>query len=114
MSPVIYKGTRTEDGTLRVTKQIDDMRPKPLDPRFDLRRHSPTGMECGYMGSGCAQLALAITADVLGELEAEDVYQKYKSQVVAALPRSGFAITAESVEEWAKGLREKEAKEDES
>ena len=31
--------------------------PRPLDPRLDLRRHSPDGFEWGYAGSGPAQLA---------------------------------------------------------
>ena len=32
----------------------------PLDPRYDLRNHSPTGFAWGYGGSGPSQLALAI------------------------------------------------------
>ena len=36
---------------------------RPLDPRFDLWNHSPTGFEWGYGGSGPAQLALALLAD---------------------------------------------------
>lgn len=33
---------------------------RALDPRFDLRFHSPDGFEWGYGGSGPAQLALAL------------------------------------------------------
>jgi hypothetical protein len=45
-----------------------EMRPRPrkLDPRLDLYNHSPTGFAWGYGGSGPAQLALALLADVLG------------------------------------------------
>ena len=35
----------------------------PLDPRYDLQNHSPTGFAWGYAGSGPSQLALAILAD---------------------------------------------------
>lgn len=58
----------------------------PLNPRFDLRRHSPDGFNWGYGGSGPAQLALALCADVLNDDErARNVYQQFKFQVVAAL-----------------------------
>src|SRR2546426_5830744 len=35
------------------------------NPRLDLWNHSPTGFECGYGGSGPAQLALALLAEHL-------------------------------------------------
>ena len=35
----------------------------PLDPRLDLRNHSPDGFAWGYPGPGPSQLALAILAD---------------------------------------------------
>ena len=38
---------------------------RPLNPRYDLRNHSPTGFAWGYLGSGPAQLALAILADAI-------------------------------------------------
>jgi len=38
----------------------------PLPLRLDIRNHSPTGFNCGYQGSGAAQLALAILADFIG------------------------------------------------
>ncbi|GAF79707.1 unnamed protein product, partial [marine sediment metagenome] len=38
-----------------------------LPPRLDLRNHSPMGFECGYLGSGPAQLALALLADVFDD-----------------------------------------------
>ena len=60
----LYEGFRDDDGILRVT--VDG---KPLDPRTDIRNHSPTGLEVGYLGSGCAQTALALLADALGDDE---------------------------------------------
>ena len=55
-----------------------------LNPRFDLRRHSPDGFAWGYAGSGPAQLALALCADVLkDDTRAQRVYQTFKFRVVA-------------------------------
>jgi hypothetical protein len=67
-----------------------------LDPRFDLKDHSPTGFEWGYAGSGPAQLALA--ADVLGDDEAAlDVYQRLKFRIVGRLPEGGWTLTEEEL-----------------
>jgi hypothetical protein len=63
---------------------------RDLPLRLDLRGHSPTGPEWGYGGSGPAQLALALAADVLGDdEEAQDVYQRLKARVVGRLPHDG-------------------------
>ena len=42
----------------------------PLNPRLDLHKHSITGFEWGYCGSGPTQLALALLADHLANDEA--------------------------------------------
>jgi hypothetical protein len=61
---------------------------KELDPRFDLRNHSPTGFAWGYGGSGPAQLALAILADAYGDDEiAQELYQDFKWAFIAHLPQ---------------------------
>ncbi len=117
-----YRGTReTDGGTLFVTLQREGAKETALAPRFDLRRHSPTGFECGYEGSGPAQLALAMCADhlkrhpvraesaglLLEELEplatiadrvALAVYQDFKRVVVAPLPRAAsWTVSDEQV-----------------
>jgi hypothetical protein len=102
MSPVTYHGTRDEGGTARVSKQVDGGPARPLDMRNDIRNHSPDGAEWGFGGSGPAQLSLALLADVVGDYDAEELYQRFKREVVAHLPREGFAITAEAIEEWAR------------
>ena len=72
--------------------------PRPLPPRFDLRAHSPAGFNWGYEGSGAAQLALALAADVLGDDDrASDLYQRFKRAVVAKLPADGWRLTADDV-----------------
>jgi Family of unknown function (DUF6166) len=108
MSEVTYTGTRDANGTLEVRKQVDELPPEPLDPRLDLRRHSPTGFEVSYSGSGPRQLALAIIADVLGDEAGLELSQKFKEDVIATLPWEGFKITAAAVEEWAKEIGAKE------
>jgi hypothetical protein len=58
----------------------------PLDPRHDVRNHSPDGFQWGYGGSGPAQLALAICCHAVGVTRAQRVYQDFKFRVVAVLP----------------------------
>ena len=75
-----------------------------LDPRLDLRNHSPTGFEWGYGGSGPAQLALALVADCCGDDYATPpIYQRFKSWLVAGLPKDFWALSAEQV--WRYVLR---------
>lgn len=40
---------------------------RPLRHRLDLANHSPDGLSWGYAGSGPAQLALALCADLIGD-----------------------------------------------
>lgn len=61
-----------------------DVRELPL--RLDLRNHSPTGFGWGYGGSGPAQLALALLADVLGDDDrALRLYQQFKWRLIGGL-----------------------------
>ena len=49
-----------------------------------VRNHSPTGFEWGYLGSGPAQLALALLLDFTGDRRlSERMYQDFKCRVVA-------------------------------
>jgi len=64
-------------------------------------RHSPDGFEWGYGGSGPADLAWALLADAVGAQVADELYQRFKWDVVARLPRPGFALPAEGVRAWA-------------
>lgn len=63
---------------------IEDGERRPLDPRLDLRRHSPDGFSWGYLGSGPSQLALALAANATGDdRRAIRVYQRLKEAVIA-------------------------------
>lgn len=77
-----------ETRDFHVYRVSDDARPIALNPRLDLRNHSPTGFSWGYGGSGPAQLALAILADYLDDDEqALRLYQDFKWKVIAGLPQ---------------------------
>ena len=67
-----------------------------LDPRFDLKRLSPTGFEWTYEGNGPAQLALALLADHLGDdAKALRLHQSFMRAVVAELDNSWELTSAE-------------------
>jgi hypothetical protein len=81
-----YIGSRVPNhvGPGRVEVIDPDRRKRKLDPRLDLRRHSPDGFQWGYAGSGPSQLALALVADALADDEAaQRCYQPFKALTVA-------------------------------
>jgi hypothetical protein len=70
----------------------------PLDPRFDLRRFSPTGYEWTYEGDGPRQLALALLADHLGEPQrALALTEAFMREVVARLDNA-WVLTSEDID----------------
>jgi hypothetical protein len=78
----------------------------PLNPRLDLRNHSPTGFEWGYGGSGPAQLALAVLVDHLAnDDEALNLYQEFKRVVVAGLPYRGWRLTTQQIQKTLQALK---------
>jgi hypothetical protein len=93
----IYQGRRTPEGCI-VAVHEEGGEPQPLNLRLDLRNHSPTGAEWGYGGSGPAQLALALAADVLGDdRRAQGVYQQLKFKLIGRLPREGWTLTEDDL-----------------
>jgi hypothetical protein len=110
MSATTYRGRRINPGPDwsgdLLVEVLYDGSPTvyPLAWRLDLRNHSPTGLECGYGGSGPAQLALAILAHHFGpqgERHALALYQQYKGDVVAHLPQdAGWEIGSDDVAAW--------------
>ena len=71
----------------------------PLEPRNDVRNHSPDGFEWGYGGSGPAQLALAIALALLEDNRADAlrVYQDVKWHFVAKLTGGAWTLEAAPV-----------------
>ena len=95
-----YCGQR-KGGAAQVMRYRPQMSPEhgqPLDPRLDFLRHSPTGLEWGYAGSGPSQLSFALLSDFLGDdAAALELYQEFKRAVVELLPRDGWTMTESGI-----------------
>jgi hypothetical protein len=77
---------------------------RPLDPRYDLKRLSPTGFEWTYKGAGPAQLALALLADHLGDdPKALALHDRFMRAVVADLDNS-WELTSDDIDAALKGM----------
>jgi hypothetical protein len=88
-----YAGGRSLDGAVVM---VDG---KPLDPRYDLKRLSPTGFEWTYEGAGPAQLALALLADHLADdRRALALYAPFMKRVVAELDNA-WELTSADIDE---------------
>lgn len=87
----IYAGARTARGI--VVEYLDETgRRHPLP---HLVRHSPTGFEWGYGGSGPADLARSLVGHLLGCSDPDPaVYQEVKWDVVAKLPWAEWHLDA--------------------
>jgi len=57
-----------------------------------VRNHSPDGFNWGYGGSGPAQLALAVMLEVYEQKHAISVYQDFKWNHIAKLPKRDFHV----------------------
>lgn len=94
-----YIGERTPDGCQVVV--LDSSKHDGgylLNPRYDMRNHSPDGFNFGYAGSGPAQLSLALLADALGDDDrAQDMYQTFKFKVIGRLTGDKFEMTEEDI-----------------
>lgn len=106
-----------DDGVEPVPGSPNSVQPLPL--HLEVWNHSPTGFEWGYGGSGPAQLALAILAEVLGpkkRLAVEVLHQSFKWDYVAKWGER-WRITEDEVKAWvraqAEGMRQAEAEGDE-
>ena len=78
----------------------------PLNPRNDLYDHSPDGMRWSYGGSGCAQLALAILADLYDDKLAMRLHQPFKWLTIANFPKEDFKMTEEQVRKVVKQIQD--------
>ena len=87
----VYHGRRTEHGC--AVDVEEDGECTSLHPRNDLRLHS-SEFNWGFGGSGPAQLALALAADVLGDDEkALEIHQRLKFKLVGRLPHEDWVLT---------------------
>lgn len=107
-STLILKGAKTymghsnqDIGGQEVTV-TDGMHTVALPMRLDLMNHSPTGFAWGYGGSGPAQLALALLADVLqNDNDALRLYGQFKFEHIATLDQNkDWTMTDEQIRQW--------------
>ena len=99
----MYQGMRRRGGRLVILADGEEL---DIAESLKIVRHSPTGFECGYGGSGPAQTALAILLDHTGDPEfADRHHQAFKWQFIAPAPRFGFLIFAERIDAWIEDLR---------
>jgi hypothetical protein len=92
-----FAGMRFPHGCVVVV--MDEHGERKLDPRYDLRKHSPDGFEWGYGGSGPAQLALALCAECcISREQALDVYHEVKRTLVASWRQDSWEITKEELD----------------
>ena len=66
-------------------------------------RHSPTGIEWGYGGSGPADLARSVLLALTDGPTADVLYHRFKAEVVARVPEVGGVLRAADVRAWAEG-----------
>ena len=63
-------------------------------------RHSPTGVEWGYGGSGPADLARSVLLALADQQTAGALYQRFKAGVVATVPDEGGVLRAADIRAW--------------
>lgn len=66
-------------------------------------RHSPSGPEWGYGGSGPADCARSVLLALTDEATADAHYQAFKAEVVARLPEHGAVIQRTAALAWLAG-----------
>lgn len=92
--PVVYVGFRTEKGP-----QVYAVHQGIPTPLRHILRHSPTGFEWGYGGSGPSDLAISILRDYLGdEMAAEELKGYFKDEIVARLPGAAWMLTEDALQ----------------
>ena len=99
-----FRGRRTTNSCV-VSVLYDGEEVELLNPRTDLRNHSPTGFEWGFGGSGPAQLALAILAHEYGDEKALGYYQEFKWKVIAWIGTDKWELTSEEIEQAIRRFR---------
>jgi len=82
-----------------VLERVDEHTPKVSIERLTIR-HSPTGFEWGYLGSGPADLALNILQYYVSDALADKLYQKFKFDIIAEIPYEGTTLLGKDIVTW--------------
>ena len=107
----IFKGKKTPDGCIVELDNEGYTTQLSLEKSLQVVDHSPDGYQCGYSGSGTAQLAAAILNEITDDPEiAREYYQMFKFDHVANWEGLIFEISEDEVLTWlramgAKGVR---------
>src|SRR5271170_7603938 len=100
----MYTGKIINDGVIKdVDRIVTNGNGKTLDLQASLKvvNHSPTGFCWGYLGSGPAQLSLAILLDHFNgdRVRALALYQDFKFAIISRLSMDeDFILTDEQIE----------------
>lgn len=94
-SIVSFIGRRRNHATL--VEVVEGARSRDLPLHLAVRNHSPCGFEWGYLGSGPAQLALAMCVELVGTERAQRVYQTIKEQLIAPLAGDDWSLSGDDV-----------------
>ena len=88
---LIHRHPRTHHVEVSVVRLGEDGKPDPDQPTYvlpHLVKHSPTGFEYGYMGSGPSDLARSIVGDWMGTDDPDPrFYMAVKKMLIAPLPQ---------------------------
>lgn len=87
----------TKDGDIVLYREIDGTARAAVEHAV---RHSPSGIEWGYHGSGPADLARSVLLRFTDVTTADRLYQRFKADVIAFVPRAGGVIYANDVRAW--------------
>lgn len=107
-----YRGERRKDGQAMVTVSSEPGVELALDPGFRWVRHSPTGFEWGFAGSGPAQLAFAVLFDHFdGDAgRAMLYYQDFKRATIARIHTNQWQLTSADIEATLNDIRQENAR----
>lgn len=98
--PKIYTGVRDEERheTYVNVKNKKDGTIRFLIPK---KKHSHTGFEWGYAGSGPAELAYCILLDFTGNKPlTEQIYQHFKHDIIAGFNKPTWQLTCHDILTW--------------
>lgn len=95
-----YVGFRFTQGTTVLVCEDTTCEAMPLQHHV---KHSPTGFEWGYNGSGPADLARCILIDYLDtDHITNGLYQEFKARVIAGLKNEYWTITGNDIDTFLK------------
>jgi hypothetical protein len=112
--PHVYRGIRVYDindtGKRYIINCVVLVDDQPLPMTTQAKRHSPSGWEWGYGGSGPAAVAHALLACEFGATVADRYYQQFKWEVVARFDREQggeeWQLTSADIQRWLDQARE--------